>query len=53
MKVILTSEIFYKIDNFKFFESIINLYLENKFIPLLIKQNLKKLKQIIKEKIII
>ena len=51
MKVILTSNMFCNINNnFIFFEKIINLYLENKFITLSIKQTFNKLKQIIKEK---
>ena len=51
MKVILTSEMFSIINNnFKFYESIINLYLENTFIPLSTKIRLKTIKQTIKEK---
>ena len=51
MKAILTSEMCQKINNnFHFYESIINLYIENKFIPLSSKKRLKTIKQIIKEK---
>ena len=51
MKVILTSEMCSKINNnFKFYESIINLYLENTFIPLSTKIRLKTIQQTIKEK---
>ena len=51
MKVILTSEMCSIINNnFKFYESIINLYLENTFIPLSTKIRLKTIKQTIKEK---
>ena len=51
IKVILTSEMCSKINNnFKFYESIINLYLENTFIPLSTKIRLKTIKQTIKEK---
>ena len=51
MKVILTSELCYKINNnFQFFKSIINLYLVNKYIPLSTKKRLKNIKNTIKEK---
>ena len=52
MKVILTSEMCNKINNnYKFYESIINLYLDNKFIPLSTKKRLNIIKQIINEKV--
>ena len=51
MKVILTSEMCSKINNnFKFYANIINLYLENTFIPLSTKIRLKTIKQTIKER---
>ena len=50
IRVILTSEMCYRINNnFDFYESIINLYIENKFITILAKKRLKIIKQIIKE----
>ena len=51
IKVILTSEMCYKINNnFQFYERIINLYIENKFIPAKAKKKLNLIKQIIIEK---
>ena len=51
MKVILTPEMCSIINNnFKFYESILNLSLENTFIPIQTKIRLKTIKQTIKEK---
>ena len=51
MKIILTSKLCYKISqNFEFFENILNLYIENKYIPLSTKERLIIIKQVIKEK---